>query len=114
MNPGTTPALAGSARQPACHSRAGLGRVRLQAETAWHRQLHVVASCLPEEGDPGPLVEVQAGRQARTITLSMCRPAGLSLLTPALCTGNTGAGPARCGSTRPAIAAPGLPGGAAR
>ena len=81
MNPGITRALAGLARQPACHSRAGPAVSELQAETAWHRQLHVAASCLPGDGDPGPLAEVQAGRQSRTITVSMCRPAGLSLLT---------------------------------
>ena len=62
----------------------------------------------PGDGDPEPLVEVQAGRHVGDDHVQHGRSAGLSLLTSAVCqTTRARDSPL---STRLAIAAPGLPG----
>jgi hypothetical protein len=59
----TTPTLAGSARQPACHSRADPAVSQLQAEATRHSQLHVAAGRgrVAGNGDPQPAIEREAG-----------------------------------------------------
>ena len=60
------------------------------------------------------MVEAQAGRQARTITLTACRPAGLSPLTSAACQVTRARGQPAAGAPGQPLPRPGLPGGAAR
>src|SRR5207248_7413703 len=64
MNPRPTRALAGPARQPACHSRADSAVSSSRLKAARHLQLHVGAGAVPGpgDGDPEPPVEIQAGR----------------------------------------------------
>ncbi len=100
MSGGIPPPGSSSRHEPQDHPRARRvgaparvpqpgrpGHVRLQAEAAGHRQLHVGAGAVPGPGDGDPQPRQESGLAAipATITSSMCRSGGLSLLTPAAC-----------------------------